>query len=203
MPEKHKDGYLIQFNGETASFPDRCPVCGRLATTEGTILTAVEKTRERLRDKWPKWSLKAPVGSISPAHWDGYRPGSGAVRKLRINTCEKHAYSAVERGRARSLFIVLGGLSTIASIFFAVRIGFLTIQGIPIESWSYALFALAIIVMIISYRALGPTELEKAIQIVSYRKEASSFTVRISNEEYAREFLRSNPHSAELIETQE
>lgn len=73
----------------------------------------------------------------------------------------------------------------------------------PIALWMVILWVSVMVAMLVSYRTLSPSDLQKAIQIMSYSKEASSFTVRISNEEYAREFLRSNPHSAELIENQE
>ncbi|MBS3794458.1 MAG: hypothetical protein KGY80_06160 [Candidatus Thorarchaeota archaeon] len=187
--------YIVQFNPDRITFPNRCPVCNKPATEEGVMLASESGKNEGFDPIRPS-GITAPIHRASLIQ-------SVSTRKFRIPTCPEHATSEGENTTNRSVAAIVNGLSIIAFLILSFNLGLTILQVMPIALWMVILWVSVMVAMLVSYRTLSPSDLQKAIQIMSYSKEASSFTVRISNEEYAREFLRSNPHSAELIENQE
>ncbi|MFO7837752.1 MAG: hypothetical protein R6V83_14000 [Candidatus Thorarchaeota archaeon] len=192
MAERSNKGYLIRFNAEKTMFPDICPVCNEPTTTVGTIIASKSKGGEKF-DR--EWAAPSSFGRALPSTRHTRRSGPASLRMFQIPTCEDHAYSEEETGRAKGVCVIVNGLSILGLLFVASQIGFHLIQGIPVPLWLYLLMALVIVLLIATYRGLGSSELEKAIRIVDYTEEGSTVTVRIRNEVYAEEFIRSNPHA--------
>ena len=190
MPIESKKGYLIRFNADKTRFPDFCPVCNEPAEAVGTIIASKSKTRESL-DR--EWSMPSSFGKGVPQRTPRMSSGPAAVRILQINTCTDHVYSEEEIGRAKGLCAVVNGLSILIFVFAAFQLGVHFIEGVPAPLWLYMLVIGVLVLLIISYRGLGSSELEKAIKIVDYTEEGATITVRLRNEAYAEEFIRMNP----------
>ncbi|MBS3794459.1 MAG: hypothetical protein KGY80_06165 [Candidatus Thorarchaeota archaeon] len=199
MPKKSKRGYLIRFNADKTRFPDFCPVCNEPAEAVGTIIASKSKTGESL-DR--EWSMPRSFGKGVPQRTARRSSGPTSVRMLQINTCENHAYSEEEIGRAKGLCAVVNGLSILIFVFAAFQLAFHLVEGIAPPLWLYMLVVGVAVLLIISYRGLGSSELERAIKIVDYTEEGATITVRLQNEAYAEQFIRINP-SATVIESPE
>lgn len=191
MPEKSKNGYLIRFNADKTRFPGFCPVCNEPAEDVGTIIASKSKTGESL-DR--EWSLPSSFGKAVPQRTPRMSSGPASVRMLQINTCEDHAYSEEEIGRAKGLCAVVNGLSILILIFAGFQLAVHLIEGIAAPLWLYMLVIGVALLLIISYRGLGSSQLEKAIKVVDYSEEGATITVKLRNEAYAEEFIRMNPH---------
>lgn len=199
---RNKD-YVIRFDIETTRLPGICPICGRPADSESTLISSKSDLPQGMQRIWPGASDYYGRKRISsdPGSYMAKSPTStDSVKKLRIPTCEEHSYDAEDRSRARSLLIFTNGSSILIFMFFVLRIGFLLFQGDPVSMLEYVLFGLVTITMLATFRALGPNELEKAFQVTDIGDKGTTVTVRVANEHYAQSLIRSNPKSITVLQ---
>lgn len=183
--------YVFRFNPDRVTFPDTCPVCNKPAAAEGIVIASQGKEEEGFGSIRPS-SITAPRHRASLIQ-------SVSTRKLRIPTCSEHATSEGENTTARSVAAIINGLSIIAFLIVSFNLGLTIMQGMPVAPWMAILWISIVIAMLASYKALGPTDLQKAIEVVEYDAGGSRLTVQISNLSYARQFLHSNTDSVEII----
>jgi hypothetical protein len=119
--------------------------------------------------------------------------------KLRIPTCEDHAYTENEIANSKSLRAALLGMAIVIFLYFTIQSVLFLVQQISIPLWLY--FALVpVVVLLVAYHQLPPVnELEEMMLIVDSGK-GGTVTVRLKSENYVEEFLRLNPHAQRLSE---
>ena len=176
------DTNLIELEYDAITFPSTCPVCGKKATTEGTIPAMSKHQREKGKALfgWSFPSSRVVASTRSMPHPDS--PAS-----VTIPTCEEHALSFEDTKRLRStmsafsgLFIVITALLTV--IFVASSLGALAVN---IQLLAATLFVG--LGAIVTYRFSGPSALERSMNVYDMRPDMSMVVLRISNSEYAEE----------------
>ncbi|MHA1637929.1 MAG: hypothetical protein ACTSUB_07935, partial [Candidatus Thorarchaeota archaeon] len=153
--------FVIRFQSGSIHYPEICPVCGEVATSNGKIIHSC--------------GLNGAVPRIDPIK----RLTANDSKQLEVPCCQKHHYSATEMSKINSITGVLSGLIIFVTIFLSVYIvgSWLLLTTLPPQLYSLYLF-LAII-FLLSFRSLGPSKLEKAISIVFFDHEAQTLILKI------------------------
>jgi hypothetical protein len=179
---------LIELEYDAITFPSTCPVCGKSATTEGTIPAMSKHQREEGKTLfgWSFPSSRVVASTRSMPH-----PDSPA--NVTIPTCDDHALSFEDTKRLRSTMSFLSGLFIVIAALFAIIFAgsSLGAQAINIQLLSVTLvFGLG---AIITYSVSGPSALERSVVVYDMRSDMSMVVLRISNSDYAEELLKLNP----------
>ncbi len=190
--EAEEDEYYVKITSNSIAFPKICPVCGRETTDTaiiGSISPEEREKAERLRE-----INRTATGGLNrrPSLWA--KPGS--VKRIAIPVCDNHTYSIDEHARTRSIAAVVGGISLIAFLLSSISVTLTLVRGIPIDrSWAIIPVVSAIAIAC-SYRALGPSSVEKAVSIEEFAPGGSYLILKISKRHYRDEVVRLNPMTA-------
>ncbi len=201
LTERQEKGYLIEFDPERVDFPTFCPVCEAPATSVGFIEASGSEIGSARKHHYGAWDQVTPFAFL-------YRRGPGrpldgyySRRKLSIPTCEDHAYPAYEMNKKKWICLVANAFSTLFFIFFitSVLIESVYRNQIWVPPSLVLPLPLVTIVMLTSYRLLGPNDLMKSFTILGGGEEGM-MVVRIRNRAYAQEFLHHNPESEVIVD---
>jgi len=102
-------------------------------------------------------------------------------------------------GRVNLLAGIVAGISVLLFAFIGAVIAFHYYDNIAFPIGGYFAFFLVTIIMIQSFRSLGPDDLEKVISIVDFHHLGHIIILRIKDRWYGEEILRGNPSSAQSV----
>ena len=199
-----KEEYVIQITANKANLPMKCPVCGEPATDEGTVpaMSAMDRGAAQDATRHTSFAGSGHFWSMGGGGYyssSGERVNSGAVNRFRIPACDRHAISFEETARLRAPCAICNGLLIISTLFLIFSIlGSFAVSGGP-ELISIVLLVLAIIGLVITGLASGPTELEKSVKVLDSSEGFGMMILQIRSKEYADELLRLNPMAAKLV----
>ena len=166
---------LVRFQSWSIQYPEICPVCGEIATDKAKIIQSQ--------------SLKDVVPRID--HIRRLKPTDST--QLRVPCCQKHYYSATEMSKIDSINGMLSGLSVFAVIFLSAYIPASWLLQTTLPPVIYSIYLFLTLIMIVSLRSLGPSNLEKAISIMYFENETQTLILKIKNKWYYDELIRLNP----------
>jgi hypothetical protein len=170
---------LVAVSTTKLVFPEQCPVCGNPATALSIIAKSVQSPlRSRRWSWWGRTRFPLPVRNI---------------RRIEVPVCDQHRTSLHEKGRLMTLLGVVNGLSIVFSLFLGSAIAFYLHDGFSVDLSLNLLFLASFFTMIGSFRALGPSALEKAISIIRFDTASQAAILRMKHETYLEELLRLNP----------
>ena len=186
-------GQLIKLDTGTISFPQRCPVCGAPATTEGVIPAISMMERQK---------SSTPATRIGPygAHYSPrLMPKTGRVSRFFVPTCEEHGTSFEDTARYKGPFALCSGLMMILTVIVIAWIVLGYAAYTPVDSTAYVVLGAVILVGIGAYFASGPSELERAISVVDMSPRNDYVILKIRNPEYADDIIQGNPMTAKRV----
>jgi len=182
------NGLLIRIDSSATEFPNICPICGERAT------------HHRLVSKSNRRRLKAQRSTYyRPTRYTKKNVVQGETRRLRIPVCDEHYCTSEEMSRMNLLSGLIAGISVLLFGLVGAIIAFHYYDNIPLPIGAYLIFLTIIIVMLGSFRNLGPDELQKVISIVDFHHHGHIIILRIKDNWYGEEILRSNPSSAQGV----
>ena len=183
-----QNGLLIRIDSSAIEFPSICPICGDRAT------------HHRLVSKSNRGRLKSQRSTYyRPTRYTRKSVVQGETRRLRIPVCDDHYRTIEEMGRVNLLTGIVAGISVILFAFIGAVIAFHYYDSIAFPIGGYFAFFLVTIIMIQSFRSLGPDELQKVISIVDFHHHGHIIILKIKDTWYGEEILRGNPSSAQSV----
>jgi hypothetical protein len=188
-----EEGQLVKFDTDNIVFPQRCPVCGEPATTEGVIPAVSELERRKSR------TPSIPIGPYGAHYSPRMMPEPGFISKFHIPTCEEHGVSYEDTARYKGPLALCSGLMIILSFLIVLWIILGFTAYTPVDSTAYIVLGLVVVVGIGSYFASGPNELEKAISVVDISPKQDFVVLQITNPHYLEDILRMNPLTAKKV----
>ena len=164
-------------------------MCGDRAEDHGLITRSIENKYFSTKEYIPVYNLG------SRAH----RPRPTEIRRLKIPVCDEHVHSIDEMSRVRAILTFTGGISFALSLAIGIVIGFLLYDNllIPIPLYTVLLFSFS--VMACSMYGLGPSRLDRMVEIIDFDNHDQTIVLQIRNRWYADEMLRMNPSSAQVV----
>ena len=178
---------LVRIKTTRFKFPMLCPICGTQATRNRTI------------SKIKKDQIKQTINSnVRYRRWSPASPTSTIRFSLEIPVCEKHYKSLEEIAFERSFNALLVGMTTPIAILLGLVIAFNFYDGVFLPIEFYLLEILSCAILFLSYRKLGPSDVEKIVSIVDFVQGNPTATLRVRNPWYVNEILTMN-HSARIL----
>lgn len=194
MTQLGNKGELIAVDIRRVVLPERCPVCGEPATTEGAIPAMPKSDRLAARSLYGASFPSQRVVSSSRS-----MPRVGSVSRIAIPACDLHAISFEEMGRIRAPASLCNGILIVILLllgpFTLLALG----TGIPVNPGQILVLIIAGIMALATYYLSSPSALERAIFVYDIDQNYGFLILRIENNEYADEIMRLNPMTAERI----
>jgi hypothetical protein len=186
---------IIELDYRRARFPDRCPVCGEPATTEGTIpiITRLQRAQARslARESSPGSRIAATPKAI---------PDSASVSSMKIPSCDDHALSFEDSKHFRGPMSLCSGLLIVLTVLFTFFFLTTSFGALMINTQLLFLAVFLSLGALLTSRISSPSALEKSVTVLDMRSDRSMILLKISNSDYADELLRLNPMTSKLYE---
>ena len=178
------ESYYILISSDMIQFPKLCPVCGSPTCDEGSIAKSSGiPSSSRLEDWYMRGHKKFAQRLLE-------------IKRLQVPVCEEHYYSPEHIGKIRGMSAIVGGLSILTFLYTGFMIWFRIFLALPIGSFWLVLLPISLGVLFLSLRNLGPSTLQKSIDIVYSDKNSEEVVLRIQHKWYRDELLRLNPMRA-------
>ncbi|MHA1930163.1 MAG: hypothetical protein ACTSV2_16450 [Candidatus Thorarchaeota archaeon] len=187
--DNYRKDILVKVDTTRFKFPDICPVCGDRAVDHGLIARSVGNKQYSTKPYYPRYSYRSRTS----------RPRITEVRRLKIPVCDKHFYSIDEMGRVRAILTFTGGISVALTIAIGIVMAFLLYDNLVIPIPLYTLLLFSFSVMAFSLYVLGPSKIERMINIIDFDNSDQTIILRIKNRWYVDELLRMNSSSAQIV----
>lgn len=175
-------------------FPDRCPVCGKPATTEGTIPAIPRVDRIQARSMYGGSFPSARVVSSARS-----MPRGGSVSRISIPTCDVHALSFEEMARIRTPVSLCNGILILVTLLLTPFTLLAIVSGIAVNPSLVFALLIAGIMAIVTYYLSSPTPLERAVHVFDIDSASGHMVLRILNDRYADEIIQLNPMTAKRV----
>ncbi|UCE09346.1 MAG: hypothetical protein JSW61_10245 [Candidatus Thorarchaeota archaeon] len=98
-----------------------------------------------------------------------------------------------------TLLTVVNGLAIVFSLFLGSAIAFYLYDGFNVDLGLNLAFLTSLLTMIGTFRALGPSALERAVSIVRFDSSSRAAILRMKHKSYVEELLRLNPDTTRRL----
>jgi hypothetical protein len=176
---------LIKLDTETMRFPESCPVCGAACTATGFVMA---ESPEILRASRNYWRSRKSTHGVR-----------GVRRGLIIPVCDAHAEDEAQRERMKVADTLLFGLSMILLFFSGVNIGFAILDHQSPAMLAVLVFVPSLLLTALALRGLGPSKLERVVNVVDLGPVDGKAVLRIRNHSYLQELIRLNPGAMRAV----
>ena len=181
---------IVRVNTMRIRFPRMCPVCGSSVTKTVRVSTIPGRTRW-LRPYWDPLH-----GPRARKRLDISLP---QVQAFIVPVCEVHHYEDESEWRYRVVCLIVNGI-IISALFMAfVTLGSNFWLGRANPFWVYAVLAVFVVAIVLSYLAFRSNPFESAFRIVGFDAALQHIWLQLKNHEYRDAFLNENPMSSELV----
>jgi hypothetical protein len=176
---------LVRLDTETMRFPQSCPVCGAACTATGFVMAESPEILKATRNYWR--GRKSTQGV------------RGVRRGLIIPVCDAHAEDEAQRARVKVADTLLFAVSIILLVFSGANIGFAILDHQSPALLAVLVFALSVLLTALALRGLGPSKLERVVNIVDLGPLDGKTVLRIRNCSYLEELIRLNPGAMRAV----